>query len=454
MALVYPRVEWVGASVLAAGLLSSCAGQRESAAWNELRELPHPPAKLAEAEVPPIEAEAGLSAYVALALKHSPAIQASFERWQGSVYRISRARRLPEPMLGFDYLIRTAESPIAPNQARIGLQQAFPWPTKLTAGADAASAEARALQAEFEARALEVSRRVADAYWELWVIRRARAIHREHLDVVRGLSASARARIATGGAMLAELHQIDLTAARVEDTILGMDEDEKAAEARLRQEVGASTLIAVPTAHPPPPIALPAERYETLVDAARAHPLIAKTELMAESFDSAARAEAADRWPSFTVGVGWMITGSRDMPGGVDLGAAISLPLWQGSYADAISAREADASAQRAEGRVLLDRARAALESALSRVRDAVRRAALYQDTLVPQAESAYESVLGAYTVGQGTVAQALLAQRDLLDLRVELDRARADHARAWARLEEVAGRELRRSPVVGDHHE
>ena len=78
-----------------------------------------------------------------------------------------------------------------------------------------------------------------------------------------------------------------------------------------------------------------------------------------------------------------------------------------------------------------------------------MRRTALYRGTLVPQAESAYDSVLGAYTVGRGTVAQALLAQRDLLELRVELDRARADHGRAWARLEEIAGREVRRAPIA-----
>jgi len=51
--------------------------------------------------------------------------------------------------------------------------------------------------------------------------------------------------------------------------------------------------------------------------------------------------------------------------------------------------------------------------------------------------------VLGAFTVGRGTAAQVLLAQGELLDLRVMLETARADYARAWARLEELTGREL-----------
>src|SRR5690606_37479280 len=121
----------------------------------------------------------------------------------------------------------------------------------------------------------------------------------------------------------------------------------------------------------------------------------------------------------------------------------------QGSYSDSIAAARADARAQRADQQALADRAAAELTTSLSNVADAVRRAALYRGTLVPQAESAYDPVLGAYTVGRGTVAQTLLAQRDLLELRVELDRARADYERAWARLEEITGREVRRTAVA-----
>jgi outer membrane protein TolC len=95
----------------------------------------------------------------------------------------------------------------------------------------------------------------------------------------------------------------------------------------------------------------------------------------------------------------------------------------------------------------------------LANLRDALRRVQLYRGTLVPQAQSAYESVLGAYTVGRGSVAQALLAQRDLLELRIELERARADYARTWARLEELVGRELRKASqpsraLEGTQHE
>lgn len=398
----------------------------------------------------------GISAYVALALQNNPEIRAAFERWQASVHRISRARRLPEPTVGFGYFIQSVETRVGPQQARISLQQAFPWPTKLTAGADAASAQARSIQRRFEAQSLMITQRVATAYWSLWQIRSTRSIHQQHLEVVRGLSESVRARISTGTAMLADLQQIDLTAARLEDNIRGMDEAERVAEAQLRAAIGVRGDLVVPTDQPPSDPVSPSEGVEALAAAAQEHPMITSLGFMAEAAESSARAEAADRYPSFTVGADWIITGDAAMPGVADsgkdaviVGAGIRIPLWQGSYSDSIAAARADARAQRADQRALADRAAAELTTSLSNVEDAVRRAALYRGTLVPQAESAYDSVLGAYTVGRGTVAQTLLAQRDLLELRVELDRARADYERAWARLEEITGREVRRTPVA-----
>ena len=39
----------------------------------------------------------------------------------------------------FGYFVRSVETRVGPQRARISLQQAFPWPTRLTAGSDAAS---------------------------------------------------------------------------------------------------------------------------------------------------------------------------------------------------------------------------------------------------------------------------------------------------------------------------
>lgn len=403
--------------------------------------------------------EGGLPAYQAVALENSPAVRAAFERWSASVHRIARARTLPEPTLSFGLFVQSVETRVGPQQARLGLQQALPWPTRLSAGSDAASDEARAARAAFDATALSIAREVAEAWWTLWEIRTTRQTHSEHLEVLDGLAATLRARMEVGQASLADLQQVDLNRARLADGIATMDEREGAAEARLRAVLGLRGGVSLPTSGALPETAVPAAETAALVDAALDHPLLAHLGARAEAADARARAASAGRLPSATVGADWILTGPAVETGmgpvedsgkdAIAVGVGVKLPLWQGTYGHDIAAERASADAFRADQRASADRAAADVDRGLSEVRDSARRVRVTEGTLLPQAEAAYTSLLGSYAAGKGSVAQVLLAQQDLLALRVRLDTARADHARAWATLEERCGRELERTPFT-----
>jgi outer membrane protein, heavy metal efflux system len=395
-----------------------------------------------------------LADYISIAFEQNPEIRADFERWQASVLSISRARRLPDPTISFGYFVRSVETRVGPQRARVNLQQAFPWPTRLTAGADAASAQARAIQRRFEAKVLMVAKEVSIAYWNLWQLRIIRDIHSQHLEVIRNLSESVRTRLSIGEATLAELQQIDLDAARIEDNINAMNEQEHSAEAQLSAAIGVSSEFFISTFQEPGAALMPKETFEDLLSMLRVHPMVESTGFWAQFAESTARAENAHRLPSFTVGIDWIITGEATVPdiedSGKDaliVGAGMTIPLWQGNYADGVAAAKAESRAYLAQQKAVFDKAKAQLTTTYSILRDAVRRVDLYIMTLVPQAEAVYESVLGAYMVGRGSVAQVLLSQRDLLELRIELQRARADYERAWSQLEEIAGKELTLAP-------
>ena len=121
----------------------------------------------------------------------------------------------------------------------------------------------------------------------------------------------------------------------------------------------------------------------------------------------------------------------------------VRVPLWQGIYSERINAAEAQLHAREADHQAMVHRVGLKVTEAHSKVRDAFRRVQVYQHTLVPQSEAVHASVLGAYTVGRGSVAETLLAHRDLLELKVELQSARASFERAWLELEDVAGTRL-----------
>ncbi len=195
--------------------------------------------------------------------------------------------------------------------------------------------------------------------------------------------------------------------------------------------------------------------------AASAHPRLQEARHGVAGAEAVVQGARAARLPGVVVGADWILVGPSTMDGvdpaqsgrdALSLGVGVQVPLWQKSAAERVTAAESLSRAARAtvEGRTL--DARAALHGALAEVEATGRRISVVKGTLLPQARAAYSSLLGTYTTGASTVAQALLAQQALLELRVELVRVQADHARALAALDAVCGREVQtRRRVKGE---
>ena len=399
-------------------------------------------------EVPGLDGT--LNGYLAFALKHSPETRAAFERWRSATLKISRARRLPEPSLTFGYFVRSVETRVGPQRFKVGISQTFPWPTKLSAGSDAAAERARAFGRAFDAEVLSIKRNVAMAYWLLWLVHEEHRLKTEHDAVLESLAGAVRGRLKTGAAALAELNQIELSIARHHDHHGQHKEQAHKVSAMLLAAIGVDgseqNVKATDRPHP----GLPGDADENLRVLAREHPHIMRHEHLAASEMHRAESERAERYPRFRLGVDFIETGNAAMPGVADSGkdpimvmAGISLPLWGGSYSDSIDSAKAASAAHQADKEAATRSAERMFAAALSDVRDAQRRIDLYEKTLVPQAETTFQAVLGGYQTGRSTVAAVILAQRDLLELQIEHARARAKHARAWASLEYSVGTEL-----------
>ena len=435
-------------------LLLGCAGNLESAAVRDLNNDEFPRARAAEGQSASrpqrAEFDGSLERYVAYALEHNPELEAQYEEFRAATHRISRARRLPEPTLTYTYFARGG-----PQRHGFGISQAFPWPTKLSAGADASALAAQSAKRQFEASALRVSARVSDAYWELWLVSQVRRIQKEQLVLSRTTSDLVRSRLEIGAASLADVSQTDLVVSRATDVIAGLDEAERRSRAALRTALGAPDGMDLPVHAAAPRLMAPAESDSALVAAAQTHPGVGALELMAHSKSSSAESSNADRYPSFVVGLEYIETGPAKMPNQADSGEdavmvmlGVKLPLWGSSYSDEVDAARADSASFKARAASARNDARARVDVVLSEIRDALRRAKLYQHTLVPQATTALKSVIGSYAAGRATLPQLLIAQRELLEIELSLAQARAVHARAWARLEDAVGRRVRAKEV------
>ncbi|MFW6049571.1 MAG: TolC family protein [Myxococcota bacterium] len=441
----------IGTGVMAGlAVAAGCATDLETAAQRDFGASAHRIERPGD-EAPP-ELDGRFESYLAYAMRQSPELEAAFERWRAAVLRIDPERRLPEPTITYAYFIRSVETRVGPQRHRLGLRQAFPWPTRLTAGADAAALAARAAEARFEAEATVLQERVARAFWQLWWVHRTHRLYLEQEEILQALVESVRARVETGAANLGDLAQVQLRLERLRDHRGAHHEHMRRLSAELVAAIGAPPGTPTPVKDEPSE-GLPAEDEESLLADALAHPRVRAHAKMAEAERARARAANARRYPGLALSVDWTETGPARTTNVPDSGkdavmaaVSVSVPLWGGSYRDEAAAARAESAAQSAEGEAARRQAAAALEAALSGVRDAQRRIELYRHELIPQAETVYSSVSGGLAVGRATLPQVMMAERDLLELQVDLASARSDHARAWARLERIVARDVARA--------
>jgi len=394
----------------------------------------------------------GLSGQLVVALADHPRVHADFSRWHAAAAGSSSARSLPSPTVEFGVFLQSIETRTGPQVARLSVRQALPWPSEFVAATDAAHARAQSAGAQFEATVLDVARTVEEAHWALWAVRQMHAIHVDHRALVDGLSATVRGRVEIGAANLAHLQQVDLMLASLSDEIARMHEAEHAATASLRAAVGVWSDDTLGTPDDPDGPWLPDAELMWLEAAAATHPHLEEARQAVAQADAQVQQARAARLPGLSVGVDWIMVGPSDAvqvdpaESGKDALAAamgLTVPLWQKSAADQVLAAESMARAARSTTAAHTLESRAALHRAIADVEATGRRAAVVRGTLLPQAEAAYASLLGTYTTGASTVAQAMLAQQALLTMRIELVEAHAKHAQAWARLRAVCGQDI-----------
>jgi outer membrane protein, heavy metal efflux system len=380
-------------------------------------------------------------AYVGYALAHDQGLRAKWERWRAATHQIAKQRQLPMPMLSYAVFVSAAGT----GPHRLGIQQRFPWPGALLAGADAAAAEARVAQREFEAEALELRAEVLAAYWQLWLIREVQGVEAEQLELYGAITELARSRLELGRSTLADVQQIDLGHARLADDLDSLREAENKAAATLIGAIAAPPGTAAPTRSELPLLAEPAADVVELRASLVGHPRLGRWAAQAEAGEWKVKQARRARAPGFVLGVDWIKAGPMQMPDmpnsdAVMIDVGIELPLWQRNYAEDQRAAAAETAAARAEWAEAHSRAAAALDITLATIRDTARRARLYETTLIPLAEGALESTLGGYATGNVALASILSAERELLGLRLARVQLHAEHALAWAELERIVG--------------
>ena len=391
--------------------------------------------------------DASVEGLIAYAVRNRPELQAGLQRWRAANVSVEAVDEMPPFEVMYGFYASRVETRVGPQRHRLRVSQGIPWPGKADREKDARRQLARVDGERYDAELVEIRWQVLDAYWQVWGAQQEIAWRNEHVLVAQAMVDSIRGRVEVGAATLADVSQAELMLTRTTDAIERARQRYDIAKMRLSRAVGVPRSMLDVDAHEFV-LRLADEPDEALGKAAFGHPRVRVIGAQAEAMRAQTRSAGSSRYPDFNVGVEWMETGAALNPATPDSGkdalvgtVGLRIPLWSGEVGARQESLAAQEIALRATERAAMEQVSLELATLLSRMQDNARRIRLYEQTLVPQAEAALASVHGAYEVGQAAVTALLLAQTELLELRLQLTAMRTVHQQHWAALERLAGR-------------
>jgi outer membrane protein, heavy metal efflux system len=390
----------------------------------------------------------GIEALVAEALHHNPEIAAARAESEAARERIAPSTALDDPML--EAGIVNAPLPFSLRREdmtmkMLGLTQRLPYPGKRALRHDVAVADAASVEHAVDETVNRVQRDVRVNFEELRFATTSRQLIVRTLGALAQLESVAEQRYAVGQATQGDALLAQAQRSRMLREQLRLDQEQQSRRSELRRLTGRhddDTPIVSPEGILLPLPATPAE----LSRAAGEHrPQLRALAALVDKGDSEVALARREYYPDFELRFNY---GQRDrtidgLPRDdmVTMSVAVNLPIWRSSR---LGARVAEASAMRmqAANQLLAQQleTRSGLERELAIERQQRASAALYHATLIPQTEAAFDSTLSAYRLGKIDFTTLMEARMRVYEARIGEAEAVAEHNKAIAEIDFLAG--------------
>ena len=397
-------------------LLAGCTGvptRSEQEARRDLREVQQAFRPLDKVPLPLVTTNSTLNELLSFAMLNQPKVAAAYFDWAASVERITTARSFPDPQLTFQMDIQNIVTSIMP-----GLMGSIPWPSRLRAGAEVASAESRAKYFNFQSAVLESAFAVKRAYYQLSFLAEKIRVNQETLGLVADLEKLARAQNEVGKVTLQDVLRAQIEQDRLRNDMANLEDSRHALLAQFKAALGLKaedTTPPMPARFESTPLDLTGERlFETaLAQNTRLKAMEAEVRAAEASILLARRA----RRPDFSLG---LMADAQMSPTLYRPLGTISLPLWRDKIAAQIA--EAQANQRGAEARLSAEQIElaAAFAERSFLYREATRNLTLLNDRLLPKARESLEVARSGYLAGQIDFLNLTDSERTLLGFELD----------------------------------
>jgi outer membrane protein TolC len=393
--------------------------------------------------LPTLDRNATLAAFLTYAMLNQPRVEAAYYEYAAQVERITLARSLSDPRFTFQMDITNVISTIMP-----GLMIDIPWPTKLIARADVASAVSRTRYFDYENAVLQTAFEVKRPYYQLHFLSERIRLNRKMLILMNEVEEIARAQDEAGKVTLQDVLRTQIEQERLKNDIANLEDSRNPLMSKLK------TALGMTPGQPNPP--MPSRFESTKLDissdqlyaiAMAQNPRLKAMEAEVRAAEEGINLARKSKFPDFTVGVEADVKAAPIMwRPKLD----VTLPIWRDKIAAEIASAQAQKSA--ASAKLTAEQIQLAVEFADKSFmyRESRRNLKLLTDRLLSKAQLSLDVALSAYSSGRIDFINLLDAERALLEFQLAEVEARLQCEMALAELSLIIGIRPQGAPISG----
>lgn len=388
--------------------------------------------------------------YLTTAANNNPELKARFNEYMAALEVIPQVKSLPDPRFAFGYFIQPVETRVGPQQAKISIDQMFPWFGQLKANESVAVEQAKAKYEVFEEARSILFFEVKSAYYDLYFIQKAINITLENINILNTFSELSLIKIEAGLSSSVDQLRIDMEIADMENQ-LALLKDQV-----LFQTVAFNNLLDVnsdvPISFPDilPDSDLELSQQNVLDSIMQNNHQLVKLDYELNAFKNKEVAARKMGSPNINIGFDYMFVGKSNNPS-LESGMSgkdaimfprigLTLPLYRKKYKamvqETVYRQQAVSDRKVAKFNAL----ETLLEKAFKEYRDANRRLDLYlrQTALAHQAMQILQT---DYATNSRDFEEVLRMEKRVLKYALELEKARTDKNAAKAFVWYLMGR-------------
>lgn len=398
-----------------------------------------------------------MDVYIRRALAENRTVQAAYHNVQSLRYRIPQVTALEDPVAANTIFPIPSVAPqyslMGYNPYNLTLAQQFPWFGTLRLRGEVADRDVRVALAELAAAQLDAVAAVKRAYLDLHAGETSAALLAETREVLEDFRAIARSRVPVGGSQQ-DVIRAGTLISELDRALASNRQDIASARAVLSRQIHASPEADLRTEPQLSFDAVPTEIEHLYRLAVAARPeLRGRLEAVARDEKAVELARKRSR-PNVTLGFTYMDMTRTDavsrtaggMPN-IGLFVGFNLPIYRGKYEAGVhEARErslADAKLYEAQ----LDEAHSEIKDAFTQARVQQDVLELLRDSILPRARQTLELARADYENQNVDIATVLSAQREVLQVAIQVAQVEAELGKALASLERAVGCELKERP-------